>query len=222
MGDNAPYDLAVESGGHFLRVQVKCTQFRRGHSYKCHLYSNGVAYSSDQIDFIAAYIIPVDTWYILPVAVIAGHPDILLTPDRKNSKHARYKEAWHLLKSNAEVAKIRDGISDGRQSVVSREAAQEYSLRRKAWVSKERRSKAQEGRKKGHLDGAMRALAPNHTGKPGLRANFLLHKTLFLWYKQFTESIRVASRAYCLQLSCASGIYMFKGVFALKLSRPRD
>jgi PD-(D/E)XK nuclease superfamily protein len=97
-GDNAPYDLAIESRGCFLRVQVKCTQFQRGHSYKCHLDSNGVPYRSNQIDFIAAYVIPTDTWYILPIAAIHGQPDILLTPTRKNSKHARYKEAWHLLK----------------------------------------------------------------------------------------------------------------------------
>jgi hypothetical protein len=24
-GDNAPYDFAVESDGHFLRIQIKCT-----------------------------------------------------------------------------------------------------------------------------------------------------------------------------------------------------
>ena len=96
-GDNAPYDLAVETRGHFLRVQVKCTLFQRGRSYKCHLDSNGAPYTRAQIDFIAAYVIPADTWYILPIAVIAGHPDILLSPHRKSSKHARYKEAWHLL-----------------------------------------------------------------------------------------------------------------------------
>jgi len=96
-GDKAPYDLAVESRGHFLRVQVKCTQFKRWNSYRCDLDSNGHPYRRDQIDFIAAYVIPADAWYILPIAVIHGRPEILLSPHRKNSKHARYKEAWHLL-----------------------------------------------------------------------------------------------------------------------------
>ena len=31
-GDNAPYDLAIEANGRFLRVQVKGTRFRRGRS----------------------------------------------------------------------------------------------------------------------------------------------------------------------------------------------
>jgi hypothetical protein len=59
-GDNTPYDLAVETNGHFLRIQLKCTRFRRGRSYKCHLDSNGHPYTSAQIDFIAACVIPTD------------------------------------------------------------------------------------------------------------------------------------------------------------------
>lgn len=80
-GDNAPYDLAVETHGRFLRVQVKCTRFRRGRSYKCHLDHNGHYYRPDQIDFIAAYVIPAGTWYILPIEATKHQPDILLTPD---------------------------------------------------------------------------------------------------------------------------------------------
>jgi len=97
-GDSAPYDFAVEHNGHFLRVQVKCTLFRRGRSYKCHLDSNGHAYTPEQIDFIAAYVIPTDTWYVLPIAALAGRPDILLTPHNERSKYAKYREAWCLLR----------------------------------------------------------------------------------------------------------------------------
>src|ERR1700676_4711584 len=43
-GDMAPFDLALEHRGHFARVQVKCTIYHRGHSYKCHLDSNGIPY----------------------------------------------------------------------------------------------------------------------------------------------------------------------------------
>ena len=96
-GDNAPYDFAVESNGRFFRIQVKCTRQKRWNSYRCHLDSNGHAYSADQIDFIAAYIIPADTWYILPIEATNGQPEILLNPHRPNSRHAKYKEAWHLL-----------------------------------------------------------------------------------------------------------------------------
>src|SRR5712671_7408643 len=61
-GDCAPYDFAVDHHGRFLRVQVKCTlQRREKHSYRCCLDHNGSPYTSDQIDFFAAYVIPADT-----------------------------------------------------------------------------------------------------------------------------------------------------------------
>ena len=96
-GDSAPYDFAVDHNGHFVRVQVKCTLYKRGNSYKCHVGANGVPYSPARVDFIAAYVIPADAWYILPLAATNRQPDILLTPHRKNSKYSPYHEAWHLL-----------------------------------------------------------------------------------------------------------------------------
>jgi hypothetical protein len=109
-GDNAPYDFLVacpgratsdrwDHHGHFLRIQVKCTIFDRGNSYKCHLDHNGIPYTPDQVDLFAAYVIPADTFYILPLPATNNQPDILLTPDRQNSKYSQYKEAWHLLMS---------------------------------------------------------------------------------------------------------------------------
>ena len=97
-GDSAPYDLVTDHRGRFRRVQVKCTIFHRGNSYKCHLDSNGLPYSPRDIDFIAAYVIPTETWYILPIKSTKGQSDILLTPHSKNAKYEQYKEAWHLLK----------------------------------------------------------------------------------------------------------------------------
>ncbi|MFZ0774386.1 MAG: group I intron-associated PD-(D/E)XK endonuclease [Candidatus Sulfotelmatobacter sp.] len=99
-GDCAPYDFAVDHLGHFLRVQVKCTlQRREKNSYRCVIDHNGIPYTPDQIDFFAAYIIPADVFYILPLAATHNQPDILLSPHRQKSKYSRYKEAWHLLMS---------------------------------------------------------------------------------------------------------------------------
>ncbi len=109
-GDCAPYDFLVacperpnpdrtDHHGHFFRVQVKCTVYHRGTSYKCHLDHNGLPYTSAEIDLFAAYVIPADTFYILPLAATNNQPDILLTPHRPNSKYSQYKEAWHLLMS---------------------------------------------------------------------------------------------------------------------------
>ena len=70
-GDNAPYDLIVDHHGRFLRIQVKCTVYHRGNSYKCHLDHNGIPYTPDQIDFFAAYVIPTDTWLDLPLESVS-------------------------------------------------------------------------------------------------------------------------------------------------------
>jgi len=96
-GDNAPYDLAVDCAGHFLRIQIKCTQQKRWNSYRCCIAANHAPYTPDQIDFIAAYVIPADAWYLLPITAIAGQPEILLSPHRPRSKYSKFKEAWHLL-----------------------------------------------------------------------------------------------------------------------------
>jgi hypothetical protein len=81
----------------FLRIQVKCTLYKRDNSYTCSLTANHHLYTPDQIDFFAAYVIPADVFYILPLAATNHQPAISLSPHRQKSKYAPYKEAWHLL-----------------------------------------------------------------------------------------------------------------------------
>jgi hypothetical protein len=97
-GDSARYDFAIEYQGRFLRVQVKSTKYMRFGSYICHTTSNQ-PYRANQIDFIAAYVIPLDVWYILPTAALQGKAMVCLSPHRKTSKYGRYREAWHLLRA---------------------------------------------------------------------------------------------------------------------------
>lgn len=106
-GDCASYDVTVEHCGIFHRVQIKSTtslrnstefQQRRPDSYLCGIdRTSGQAYTKDQVDFLAVYIIPCDVWYIFPVEVLGGAHSLNLSPQLANSKHAPYKEAWRLL-----------------------------------------------------------------------------------------------------------------------------
>jgi len=100
-GDSSRYDFVVELNGKFLRIQVKATSTKIDNAYSCHL-SRGPQkrYTKDDIDFIAAYIIPRDIWYIVPVEM-TGKSTLVLSPDKADSKHARYKEAWHLLRGES-------------------------------------------------------------------------------------------------------------------------
>ena len=100
-GDSAPYDVAVEHNGRFLRVQIKSTRCRhRAGAYKCHIDSNGTPYTLHELDFIAAYVIPLEVWYLIPLAATRGQTEVLLAPNRPKSKYARYKEAWRLLQTH--------------------------------------------------------------------------------------------------------------------------
>jgi len=107
-GDTTPYDFAVEHNGHFLRVQVKCTNYRRSRSYECDVTASHVPYSADRLDFFAVYVIQPDVWYIIPFAATNGRARLILSPHRATSKYGKYREAWHLLRGSAETCPWRE------------------------------------------------------------------------------------------------------------------
>jgi PD-(D/E)XK endonuclease len=86
------------------RVQVKCsTQLTDGlYHLNAHRRTGGraIPYLPGEIDFLAAYIIPEDTWYIIPLEAFLGSTSLLFRrkKDRKPGHYDQYKEAWHLLR----------------------------------------------------------------------------------------------------------------------------
>ncbi len=85
------------------RVQVKCsTQLLNGlYRINGHHRSGGraVPYLSSEIDFIAAYIIPEDTWYIIPVRAVRGTSLLFRRKkDHRPGLYDQYRQAWHLLR----------------------------------------------------------------------------------------------------------------------------
>jgi hypothetical protein len=86
-----------------IRVQVKATtQVVEGlYRVNAHRRINGTAvpYKLSEIDFIAAYVIPEDSWFIIPLAHILGQTSLLFRPkkSRRPCPYAPYREAWHLL-----------------------------------------------------------------------------------------------------------------------------
>jgi hypothetical protein len=99
-GNSAPYDLMVERDGRAHRVQVKSTIHRVGPgSYACRLPSEKrMLHLLKEVDFLAAYVIPADLWYIIPVATVRKQQgSIWLSPWKRDSKYERYMESWYLL-----------------------------------------------------------------------------------------------------------------------------
>ncbi len=67
-GDSA-WDVGIDRGPHFLRVQVKSTTHRTGTGYACEFKPNlrkARDYTLEQVDLFAAYVVPVDAWYLYP------------------------------------------------------------------------------------------------------------------------------------------------------------
>jgi hypothetical protein len=71
-GDSERYDFVLDSGRRLWRVQIKCTASERAGGYHIQpihfVYGkNKVVYTADDIDVLAAHIVPLDVWYVVPV-----------------------------------------------------------------------------------------------------------------------------------------------------------
>jgi len=98
-GESSGYDWVVyPAGGKMMRVQVKSTIFPEGNGYSCTLKDSKGPYKKNSFDFVAAYVIPEDVWFILPEKRVRGMWSVGLYPELEESKYGEYLEAWHLLR----------------------------------------------------------------------------------------------------------------------------
>ena len=108
LGDSCRYDVLVEAGGRILRVQVKSTMYRRrGNEYSLNVMGPGrKRYKAGTVDFFAVYLIPEDTWYIIPYEAMGKSVTIHFVPGGGRQKHEKYREAWNLLGSRKAAIEI--------------------------------------------------------------------------------------------------------------------
>jgi hypothetical protein len=98
-GEPPGYDSLVHhKSKRVVRVQVKSTIRKQYRCYQCTIRAGGHPYKKDSFDFVAAYVIPEDTWYILPERVVRGMQTVALFPAMPGAKYDQYKEAWYLLR----------------------------------------------------------------------------------------------------------------------------
>jgi hypothetical protein len=117
-GETRSYDVGIEHGPNFLRVQVKSTSYRRGDGYCCQLLPNHTKkqdYSTEELDLFAAYVIPVRAWYLIPASLVLGVRRItcvtlspVVPPTKKKSYcYECYREEWGILtRSRCELARL--------------------------------------------------------------------------------------------------------------------
>jgi hypothetical protein len=110
-GDSCRYDFLVASGSRhqvkISRVQVKSVSVLNGSSFRITLSRGGgrkTGYRHCDLDYIAAYVIPHDVWYIISIAAVAGLKSVRLCPHRPSQCRLElYRNAWHLLDRNFET-----------------------------------------------------------------------------------------------------------------------
>jgi hypothetical protein len=106
-GDSERYDFILDNRPRPVvtlnRIQVKCIECLRAGAYETRAtYTVGkgrAVYTKRDIDFIAAHVVPLDIWYIIPVEVCTPQPMLRFYPHRKARKMRleKYREAWYLL-----------------------------------------------------------------------------------------------------------------------------
>ena len=103
-GSGYPFDFIVQGGQALWRLQVKAAVHVRHGLYVVsiyrHLSRRRRAYRECDVDFVTVYIIPEETWYILPVREVANRVTLLFRPKgyHRPDIYAHYREAWHLLR----------------------------------------------------------------------------------------------------------------------------
>lgn len=103
--DLAPYSTYLDDRARprLIRIQVKGTTQIVDGLYRVNtnrrINGRAVPYKLSEIDFIAAYVIPEDSWFIFPLPHILGLTGLLLSPKNRRKPHPNnpYREAWHLL-----------------------------------------------------------------------------------------------------------------------------
>ena len=103
-GDSLRYDFILDNGERLIRIQVKCTESIRARAYETRAtYTTGkgrAVYTKKDVDFIAAHVVPLDLWYILPVEICTPQPMLRFYPHRqaKKMRLEPYRENWRPLK----------------------------------------------------------------------------------------------------------------------------
>ena len=117
-GEARSYDFVVGRPGHFVAVQVKSTTFELEQGWICKLRSGNKPYPPGSFDFLAAYIVFEDAWYIIPEEEVQGMENITLHTGSSWANYEKYREAWKLLdpdpdsrRSNIEIQACAEEVS---------------------------------------------------------------------------------------------------------------
>jgi len=102
-GDSRRYDFIVDVGQRLWRVQVKSSSAKQYGSYLVNLQRNAngqvVFYDATEIDFVVAFVMPCEAWFVIPVEAIYGRQTckLCLRENPRSGTLGKYWEAWGLM-----------------------------------------------------------------------------------------------------------------------------
>lgn len=127
-GDSEHFDFVVGSHQPLYRVQVRSTSMQNNTTaFTCPLTWGKLrrAYSRRDFDYIAVYVVPLDTWYIIPSEAfhpnqkqLAVYPHVAFSSGRFEP----FCEAWHLLRRPKPRTKARKNRPRLRRQAILRRA----------------------------------------------------------------------------------------------------
>ena len=102
-GDSDRYDFILDFAGRLSRVQVKTASRVGDGAYSIHACGSdpGRIYTREEIDFLIAYIVSENLWYVFPVHLFLKTRHVKLHPFRKQplSRYEKYREAWDYMRN---------------------------------------------------------------------------------------------------------------------------
>jgi len=97
-GDSRPYDFGVEGWRRLWKVQVKCATSHRGTRCDAKAGGSRELYTLEDIDFLAAYVIKKDLWYIVPADAFIPRATVHFNyGPLSQGMFEIYRETWCLL-----------------------------------------------------------------------------------------------------------------------------
>ena len=107
-GDSERYDFILDSGPRTWRVQIKCTESLNANGYQVQsTYTDQKKkghYTSQDIDVLVAYILPLNLWYVVPAHAFPPSASLRFYPEGNISgrppRFEQYREAWRLFQQD--------------------------------------------------------------------------------------------------------------------------
>lgn len=97
-GDSAPFDFIVNTGPKSWRVQIKSAYEKHKLRYTVRAEGDNIAYTAENLDFLVAFVVPENAWYVIPVAALGGRANLWLYPNPgSKARFEPYREAWCLM-----------------------------------------------------------------------------------------------------------------------------